>query len=68
MQRRSGGVTASAPDPRTQFSIFIFPRPRTAGEGPNDDASWLVPLLPALGALVNGLRAVASPLTPKNRP
>src|ERR1051326_2736936 len=27
----------------------------------------LIPLLPALGALVNGVRAFANPLTPKNR-
>ena len=27
----------------------------------------LIPLLPALGALINGLRAAANPHTPKNR-
>ena len=27
----------------------------------------LIPLLPALGALINGIRAFAKPLTPKNR-
>ena len=27
----------------------------------------LIPLLPALGALINGTRAFARPLTPKNR-
>src|SRR5207244_12820157 len=27
----------------------------------------LIPLLPALGALINGTRAFAKPLTPKNR-
>ena len=27
----------------------------------------LIPLLPAVGALINGTRAFAKPLTPKNR-
>src|SRR5436190_4331555 len=27
----------------------------------------LIPLLPAIGALINGARAFANPLTPKNR-
>ncbi len=33
----------------------------------NETLLLLVPLLPALGALVNGARAFANPLTPKNR-
>jgi NADH-quinone oxidoreductase subunit L len=28
---------------------------------------WLVPILPALGALLNGLRAVGDPIEPKNK-
>ena len=35
--------------------------------GVNAAILLLIPLLPALGALINGARAFASPLTPKNR-
>ncbi len=33
----------------------------------NGDLLLLIPLLPALGALINGVRAFATPLAPKNR-
>src|SRR5437762_1880516 len=42
-------------------------RDKLAGEPVSPTILLLIPLLPALGALVNGVRAFARPLAPKNK-